>query len=117
MKRALVAHARELRRRATETESKLWSRIRARRLEGAHFRRQHPIGRWIADFYCSEAKLVIELDGGGHAEAEQAAADVKRDEMFGKLGIRVLRFWNTDVHLNIEGVLERISEALKTPSP
>lgn len=113
----LVARARELRRRSTVMEARLWRRIRARQLDGAHFRRQHPIGRWITDFYCAEAKLVIELDGGGHATPEQAAADVERDELFRELGIRVLRFWNTDVHLNLDEVLQRISEALRTPSP
>src|SRR5687767_10753776 len=96
-------------------EARIWSRIRARRLDGARFHRQHPIGRWIADFYCPEARLVIELDGGGHAAPEKAASDVERDDAFRKCGLRVLRFWNTDVHLNIDGVLQRISEALKGP--
>jgi very-short-patch-repair endonuclease len=114
----MLDHARDLRRHSTVTEAKLWYRLRSRRLEGARFRRQHPIGPWIADFYCAEAKLVIELDGGGHADPSQAEADVRRDEEFRKRGLRVLRFWNTDVHLNLEGVLERISEALKyRPSP
>ncbi|MEO8349288.1 MAG: DUF559 domain-containing protein [Acidobacteriota bacterium] len=117
MKPLWIDHARELRRRSTVMEAKLWSCLRARRLDGARFRRQHPIGRWIADFYCPESKLVIELDGGGHAAPEKAASDVERDNAFREHGIRVLRFWNTDIHLNVDGVLQRISEVLKDPSP
>jgi very-short-patch-repair endonuclease len=69
------------------------------------------------DFFCSDAKLVIELDGGGHGVEEQAKDDQHRTREIGRLGFRVLRIWNTDVMQNPDGVLERISEALGTPSP
>jgi very-short-patch-repair endonuclease len=114
----ILVNARELRRRSTATESKLWYHLRSRRLEGARFRRQHPIGSRIADFYCAEARLVIELDGGGHGDPVQVQADVRRDEEFEKRGLRVLPFWNTYIHGIQVGVLSRISEALKCrPSP
>jgi very-short-patch-repair endonuclease len=69
------------------------------------------------DFFCSDAKLVIELDGGGHGVEEQAKDDQHRTREIGRLGFRVLRIWNTDVMQNPDGVLERISEALGRPSP
>jgi very-short-patch-repair endonuclease len=68
------------------------------------------------DFYCRQAKLVIELDGGGHAESWKIGQDIRRTQELEKLGLRVLRFWNTDVHLNIAAVLERIADAVG-PTP
>jgi very-short-patch-repair endonuclease len=112
-------YARRLRRSQTDVERKMWSRLRDRRLCGARFRRQHPIGPYIADFCCTEAKLVVELDGGQHAVQRQE--DQKRTEYIESQGYRVLRFWDNEALTNTEGVLQRIVEALGvkglSPSP
>ena len=107
--------ARKLRENQTDVEIKLWSRLRDRQLGGAKFGRQHPIGPYIADFCCVEQALIIELDGGHHAD--QSSADQQRTKSMTDLGYRVLRFWNNEVLSNIEGVLERISEAIAPPHP
>ena len=82
---------------------------------GAKFRRQYPIGHFIVDFCCFEQRPVVELDGGQHADAGRF--DQRRSDFLVAKGYRVLRFWNNDVTENIDGVLERISEALTPPSP
>ena len=102
--------ARRLRRNATDVEGALWQRLRNRQIEGAKFRRQVPIGRYVADFTCVEARLVIELDGGQHAERIQA--DQERTTVIEANGYAVLRFWNSDVTDNLEGVLEEIRLAI-----
>jgi very-short-patch-repair endonuclease len=102
--------ARQLRRNQTDVEAKLWSRLRARQLSDAKFRRQYPIGAFIADFCCYERRLVIELDGGHHAE--HVDADQSRTDFFVSQGYRVLRFWNNEVIENIDGVLEKIAHTL-----
>jgi very-short-patch-repair endonuclease len=112
---ALLRAARELRRKATDAEKYLWSLLRNRQLAGYKFRRQHPLGRFVLDFYCHEAKLCVELDGGQHAEPAQADYDRERTAWLNQEGIRVIRFWNTDVLNNIEGVLQSILIALTTP--
>jgi very-short-patch-repair endonuclease len=112
-----LASARGLRRRPTEAENRLWRLLRARRFEGAKFRRQHPVGAYVVDFFCADSKLVIELDGGGHGLEEQAKEDLHRTREVERLGFRVMRVWNTDLMRNPEGVLQRITEALSTPSP
>jgi predicted helicase len=89
--------------------------LRNRQLAGYKFRRQHPLGRFVLDFYCHEAKLCVELDGGQHAEPAQADYDRERTVWLNREGIRVIRFWNTDVFNNIEGVLQSILIALTTP--
>ena len=102
--------ARELRKNPTEAEKFLWRRIRGRQLRGARFRRQHPIGPYVVDFFCPQAKLVIEIDGGQHAiDGER---DGGRTAWLEERGYLVVRFWNNDVLGNIDGVLHRISEAL-----
>jgi formamidopyrimidine-DNA glycosylase len=108
-----VARARELREATTDAEKKLWRRIRSRQLLGMKFRRQHPIGDYIVDFYCDEARLAIELDGGQHASSSDY--DSARTEGLKRLGIRVLRFWNNDVLGNLDGVLQRVSDQLRRP--
>ena len=109
---AKVDRARELRAEQTDIERQLWFRLRDRRLLGLKFRRQVPVGPYIADFACIEHRLVIELDGGQHGEmVEQDDARTARME---KLGWRVVRFWNSDVIDNLEGVLEAISIAIET---
>ena len=105
--------ARQLRRDQTDVEGKLWFRLRARQLSGAKFRRQYPIGAFIADFCCYERGSVIELDGGHHAE--HVDADQSRTDFFVSQGYRVLRFWNNEVMENIDGVLEQIAHTLTLP--
>ncbi|HXP77159.1 MAG TPA: DUF559 domain-containing protein [Stellaceae bacterium] len=103
--------ARRLRANATEAEVRLWSRIRRKQLEGFRFRRQQPLGRYIVDFFCPEARLIVEIDGGQHGE--ENLADAIRTEWLEKRGYRVVRFWNKDVLSNTEAVLESILEALR----
>ncbi|HEY7315940.1 MAG TPA: endonuclease domain-containing protein [Candidatus Binatia bacterium] len=107
--------ARQLRRDQTDAEQRLWANLRDRQLSGAKFRRQHPIGPFVADFCCPQRKLVVELDGGQHAE--DVATDDKRSRFLEERGYRVLRFWNHDVLQNTEAVLDRITEALSDPHP
>ncbi|MCX7022560.1 MAG: endonuclease domain-containing protein, partial [bacterium] len=85
---------------------------------GAKFRRQHPLKGYILDFYCPEAGLVVELDGGGHAEESKIIRDKSRTEQLEEMGMSVIRFWNTDVYNNLEGVLLKIAEHIPgSPSP
>ena len=119
MKIALTEPARSLRQRSTDAERKLWSRLRDRRLMGFKFRRQVPRGRYVVDFLCVEAALVVEIDGSQHAE-QRSEADRRRTADLERDGLRVLRFWNPDVLTNIEGVLTSVATALSqcgTPSP
>ena len=109
--------ARELRKRSTDVERLLWRSLRSRRFARMKFRRQHPIGNYVVDFYCDDAKLAIELDGGQHAEKGISKADLERTRELEGKGIRVLRFWNTEVLQNLDGVLARISAALVRLSP
>ncbi len=107
--------ARKLRREQTDVERKLWSRLRNRQVDGFKFNRQVPKGRFIVDFCCSEAQLVIELDGDQHAFGDNAKRDAVRTRYLKESGYRVLRFWNIEVRENIDGVLETISLALREP--
>jgi very-short-patch-repair endonuclease len=112
------SRARSLRRHSTDAERIIWSALRAHRLNGASFRRQTPIGPYVADFLCHEAMLVIELDGGQHFEAEHMRRDARRDAFLSGRGFRILRFSNHDVMTNRTGVLETSAVALATaPSP
>ncbi len=115
-KKTDVGRARELRRKATRAEIALWSQLRGRRLQGFKFRRQHRVGPYILDFYSSQARLAIELDGGGHAEPDQAAYDRERTRELESRGILELRFWNHDVLQRREAVLTEIAEALSSAS-
>ncbi len=110
---ALKLRIRELRRDATDAEQLLWSLLRGRSFSGAKFRRQHPLGGFILDFYCDEAKLAVELDGSQHQEAEQARMDEERSRILaGQYGVRVIRFWNSEVLSQTERVLGAIQNAL-----
>jgi very-short-patch-repair endonuclease len=91
----------------TDVERRLWSKLRNAQIDGASFRRQHPAGRYILDFYCPALQLAIELDGGQHAQA--SSRDQQRDEWLGERGVTVLRFWNSDLIENLSGVLEVIA--------
>jgi len=97
----------------TDAERKLWYALRDRRFAEFKFRRQVPIGRFIVDFVCFEARLVIEVDGGQHADNLQ---DQYRDRWFAANNFRVLRFWNNEVLANLEGVMTVLAEAL-APEP
>jgi len=97
--------ARFLRREATEVEDKLWQELRGRRLDRIKFRRQVPIGIYIADFLCPDAKLIVELDGSQHADSIQ---DAVRGAELKRRGFRVLRFWNDDVLKDLNGVCDTI---------
>jgi len=105
-----VKHARHLRRSQSDAEGLLWSRLRSRQLYGLKFRRQHPIGPYVADFCCNEASLLVELDGGQHAE--QTGEDQRRTRYLQSRGFRVLRFWNNQVLTGLDAVLEVIATAL-----
>jgi very-short-patch-repair endonuclease len=104
--------ARALRATQTEVEQRLWQRLRNRQLNGAKFRRQQPIGPYIADFFCIDARVVVELDGSQHGEAPAQRLDQRRDKYLESQGYRVLRFWNEEVMDNIDGVLEKIAKFL-----
>lgn len=107
----LVPVARSLRKAQTPAEAKLWSILRNRRLDGLKFRRQHPIGRYVADFCCEELRLIIELDGGQHAEMEQQ--DRLRTLVLGDMKYLVLRFWNIDVTEALDGIADTIIETAR----
>ena len=109
-KKRLTPTARKLRRDQTEAEKRLWSKLRNRQLEDAKFVRQFPIGPYVADFACRSLMLVIELDGGQHADS---AADIERTRMIEDFGYRVIRFWNNEVMSNPEGVLQCIAQEVK----
>ena len=106
MMRGNTEPARRLRRNQTDVERLLWFRLRDRRLAGWKFKRQVPIDRFIVDFLCADAKLVVELDGGQHDQDRER--DANRTRVLEAMGYLVLRFWNNDVTRNIDGVLEEI---------
>ena len=106
------AAARRMRLAATAAELRLWQRLRRHPMIGSHFRRQVVIGPFIADFACMGAKLVIEVDGSQHGEGANVSRDATRTKWFEAEGFRVLRYWNSDVFENIEGVLNDIQAAL-----
>ena len=104
--RWLLNRARQLRREQAPAEALLWSKLRDRRFEGFKFRRQTPIGPYVADFYCAACKLVIELDGDSHVGNEEADR-VRQGELEAR-GLKVLRFPNPEIFDNLENVLEVI---------
>jgi very-short-patch-repair endonuclease len=106
------SHARTLRKDMTPAERIIWYALRAHRLNGAGFRRQAPIGPYIADFVSHTAMLIIEIDGGQHFENDHEQRDAVRNAYLNAEGYRVLRFDNHQVKTNRQGVLSRIAEAL-----
>jgi very-short-patch-repair endonuclease len=104
----IFANAQKLREDATEAEKFLWLALRENQLEGYKFRRQHPLGIYIADFYCHKLKLVIEIDGGYHKTKEQMILDEERTATIEFQGVRVIRFTNEEVLLNLDEVLKKI---------
>jgi very-short-patch-repair endonuclease len=115
-----VGLAKRLRRGQTDAERTLWFQLRDRRLNGWKFKRQVQVDRYIVDFVCAEARLIIELDGGQHAASSEY--DAARTKVLEAMGYLVLRFWNNDVLQNVNGVLESVvdtvnQQAAVTPSP
>jgi very-short-patch-repair endonuclease len=109
-----------LRQNPTDAERILWQRLRYWQVDGYKFRRQQPFGHYIVDFVCLQKRLIIELDGGQHADQDNY--DAERDAWLRDQGFAVLRFWNNDVLKNIDGVMETIVDSLKStpflgPSP
>ena len=109
---SIVDRAKDLRKRQTEAEAVLWEELRKRKLGGCKIRRQHPLGSYIADFYCSEKKLVIEIDGGIHDDKAVKEYDEIRQKAIEFYGIKVIRFRNEDVFSRMEFVLDEIERKL-----
>jgi very-short-patch-repair endonuclease len=107
--------ARKLRKSMTDAERRLWRGLRMRQLQGYKFRRQFPLGAYIVDFVCLEARLVIEVDGGQHAV--ESYGDAQRDSWLRSQNFRVLRYWNHQVLHELNAVLEDIARALEDASP
>ncbi len=117
MKRRSSEHrrAKQLRRTQTDTERKLWLHLRARQLSGMKFRRQHPVGCFIVDFCCVEGGLIVEVDGGQHAD--RVEEDRGRTEFLQSHGYRVLRFWDHEVLNDLDAVLQMIATTVSVPHP
>jgi very-short-patch-repair endonuclease len=108
-------HSRRLRHEMTDAEKLLWQHLRKKQVSPYKFRRQHPLGNYIVDFICLEATLILEVDGGQHAES--ADEDAIRTRWLESKGFRVMRFWNNDVLNNIEGVMLVIWNCLSVLQP
>jgi adenine-specific DNA-methyltransferase len=115
--RLLQTFAREMRKAPTDAEARMWHFLRNRRMAGWKFRRQHSITKYIVDFICIDAGLVIELDGGQHADLLAQQADEERSAFLAERNLWVLRFWNNEVLQQTEPVLERILLELDGASP
>jgi very-short-patch-repair endonuclease len=113
MKRNNVDKCRILRKNQTDSERKLWSILRNRRLSGAKFRRQFPIGKYILDFYSPKYKLGIEADGGQHYKVKGKIKDQQRSKELSKLGVRIIRFSDRDILTNLDGVYRMIHQNIE----
>ena len=111
-----IGLARNLRRKESDAERKLWSKLRPRQFENLKFRREHPIGKYIVDFVSLEKKIVVEVDGGQHNEPGNMEKDERRTSWLENEGYHVIRFWNNDVIPNIEGVGLKILELIEVLS-
>jgi len=108
--------ARNLRKKQTEAEKKIWQHLRNREIAGYKFRRQHVIGSYIIDFVCLSRKLIVEVDGGQHFETTKY--DAKRTKFLESRGFSIIRFWNNDVLIDTDAVMQNIYSALtQSPSP
>ena len=108
--------ARNLRKNTTIQERRLWNLLKNRQFHNLKFKRQQPIGDYIVDFICKEAKIIIEVDGGQHNESENIKYDKTRTEFLNGLGYKVIRIWNNEIYENIEGVIDILEHAIQ-PSP
>jgi very-short-patch-repair endonuclease len=113
----LLELCRQFRKQPTETEAMLWVCLRDRQLYGYKFRRQHPIGRYIADFFCAELRLVIEVDGGIHMKKDQKLCDDARQESLEDQGYTVVRLMTAEVKRSLAGVLQRLIPSSLSPLP
>ena len=113
----LTPRARQLRRSQTDAERKLWYMLRSRQLNGAKFRRQHPVGSYVVDFADVEDKFIIEVDGGQHNEDSAKKRDAKRTAQLRAAGFTVVRFWDNEVLADVEAVLTRIAQVLGEVKP
>lgn len=111
----LTGFAKRLRKHSTPQEKILWSRLRARRLIGLKFKRQYPIGNYIADFVCIERGFIIELDGRQHGFKDEHEYDLQRDAVLNNLGYRISRITNREINTNLNGVLLAITSAVDKP--
>jgi very-short-patch-repair endonuclease len=105
----------KLRKEMPRAEIIFWEKIRRRQINGLKFHRQYSIGKYVVDFYCPLAKLVIELDGDTHFNDEYKSKDLLRDKNLNNLGLSILRFNNNDIYYNLEGVIDVVYEKVKTP--
>ncbi len=110
-----LKRARSLRSKMTDAERKLWHSLRGRQMGGFRFRRQHVLGCYIVDFICLEARLIVEVDGSQHIERKEY--DLQRSAWLVEQGFRILRFWDNEVLLALDGVLNQIAQALDMPAP
>ena len=108
-----VERARELHRRMTPPETRLWDRLRGKRLAGLKFRRQHPIGPYILDFYCPSARLAVEVDGRSHDRPDRVAHDRRRTAWLRERNIRVIRLAAESVRTELDGVLDFIARVVR----
>lgn len=106
--------ARELRRSMPQAEVWLWNRLKRLRERGYRFRRQHPFHGYFLDFVCLDRMVVVEVDGGQHADPSHAEHDAVRDRILGRAGFRVLRFWNSEIRHDMDRVMDLIVQALET---
>ena len=112
-----VSRARALRKKETWAEKLMWSWLRDRRFSQYKFRRQHPEGIYYLDFFCEEASLAVELDGGGHGLPNQQLHDAKRTAFLASQGIKVLRFWNSSLRRNAQSIRDTIFRELQERAP
>lgn len=117
MKKELTSVARKLRKDRNPHEVRLWVRLRNRQLFGFKFHRQFPIGPYVVDFCCRESRVVVEIDGSGHASIRQEKKDQERDRYLKKEGYVVVRIWSSELHASMDSVLESIYETLKSSPP
>ena len=110
---ALYEYAKQMRKNPTKAEEVLWHRLKNKQLAGLKFRRQHPVDRFIVDFYCHEKKLVIEVDGDIHTHAEQSDLDKGRTDTLNEFGIDIIRFGNEEVLNNVDNVIKKIKEKIE----
>src|SRR4029450_7211241 len=109
--------ARQLRRKRTTAQRRLWRELRQLKQIGCKFRQQVPIDHFIVDFACLSERLIIEVDGGTHSTGRGVARDVRRERYLKDQGFRIVRVWNSNVGQNLEGVMDTIVAALHTPTP
>ncbi|HSZ73301.1 MAG TPA: DUF559 domain-containing protein, partial [Rhizomicrobium sp.] len=109
--------AKDLRRKMTEAEVMLWSKLRRNSVYGLKFRRQHPVGPYIADFACVPSRLIVEVDGATHCSDEELAYDRKRDAFLKEQGWRVVRIWNGDIYKDLDTIVEMIGSLVRPLRP